>query len=150
MNLSKNFPVADFTKSEVAERRGLNNEMAERETINARELCSAILQPVRDALGPVVVRSGYRSYEVNKAVGGKPNSQHLHGMAADIEITGMDNEKLAEWIYKNIPIWDQLILEFYTPGVPNSGWVHVSFNPDGLNRKQSLIINKSGTRGWKP
>lgn len=150
MKLSKNFTLTELTKSQTAERLGLDNQPDDRALANLRVLCEKVLQPVRDALGPVVINSGYRSYEVNKAVGGVSTSQHLHGMAADIECPGMDNAALATWIYHNIPLYDQLILEFYRPGVPDSGWVHVSINPTGVNRKEALIINKSGKRAWKP
>lgn len=150
MKLSKNFTLTELTKSQAAERLGLDNQPDDRALANLRILCEKVLQPVRDALGPVVINSGYRSFEVNRAVGGVATSQHLHGMAADIECPGMDNAALATWIYQNIQVWDQLILEFYTPGVPDSGWVHVSLNPVGVNRKEALIINKSGKRAWKP
>lgn len=150
MKLSKNFTLAEMTKSQAAERLNLDNQPDDRALANLQALCAMVLQPVRDALGPIVINSGYRSFDVNKAVGGVATSQHMHGMAADIECPGMDNADLATWIYNNIPIWDQLILEFYVPGVPQSGWVHVSVNPCGVNRKDALIINKSGKRTWKP
>ena len=150
MRLSKNFTLSELTKSQSAERLNLDNTPNAETIDNLRFLCDHILQPIRNALGPLVVSSGYRSHALNRAIGGSATSQHMLGLAADIECPGMDNQKLAEWIYKNIPIWDQLILEFYTPGQPQSGWVHVSINPQGVNRKQSLIINKQGTRSWSP
>lgn len=150
MNLSKNFPEWEFCKSQAAERLGINNVMASEDRENAKALCAAVLQPTRDALGIITVNSGYRNYVVNRAVGGQDTSQHLHGMAADIESPTLTNTELATWIYKNIPVWDQLILEFVNPNVPGSGWVHVSFNRKGINRKEALMINKQGKFKWRP
>jgi len=78
---------------------------------------------VRDKFGPVIISSGYRSKELNAAIGGSVTSQHSIGEAADFEVPGLDNKKLADWIKDNLK-FDQLILEFYKDGDPNSGWVH--------------------------
>jgi zinc D-Ala-D-Ala carboxypeptidase len=73
-------------------------------------------------------------------LGGSATSDHCKGFAADIEIPGIANAELAEWIKDNCE-FRQLILEFYTVGVPDSGWVHVSFNPAD-NKKQVLTATK--------
>ena len=70
--------------------------------------------------------------------------QGTKGLAADIEIPGVSNKELAEYIESNLP-FDQLILEFYNGVDPNSGWVHVSYVDDDKNRKQTLTINANGT-----
>jgi len=72
-------------------------------------------------------------------------------MAADFELFGIDNNKVSDWIKENL-MFDQLILEYYIPGRPNSGWVHVSYNPDiNLNRKEYLMaIKKDGKTEYKP
>ena len=62
--------------------------------------------------------------------------------AADFEIGGVDNKELATWISKNTT-FDQLILEFYNEGDPNSGWVHCSA-VKGEPRKQVLRASKVG------
>ena len=87
------------------------------------------------------VTSGYRSAKLNAAIGGSSKSQHSKGEAADFEITGLDNYELAEWIQSFIPEFDQLILEFYTSGDQNSGWIHCSYSRE-KNRKQVLTANK--------
>ena len=74
---------------------------------------------------PVAISSGYRSPELCEAIGSSAKSQHAKGEAADFEIPGVDNMQLAMWISKNTK-FDQLILEYYEPGDPNSGWVHCS------------------------
>ena len=72
-----------------------------------------------------------------EAIGSSKNSQHAKGEAADFEVAGVSNFKLASWIESNLP-YDQLILEFYTGG--NTGWIHCSYVPDG--RKESLTYDK--------
>jgi zinc D-Ala-D-Ala carboxypeptidase len=144
MNLTANFSLHELTKSETALRMGLDNTPNEEEIANLKLLCEKVLQPVRDHYGKgVKVNSAFRSLAVNAAAGGvqgaKP-SDHTRGMAADIEIPGVANADLAQWIMDNLE-YTQLILEFYTPGIPDSGWVHVSFNPDDL-RKQELTATK--------
>ena len=124
MNLSAHFTLAEFTASEVAARRGLDNRMPDELIPDAIALCENVLEPARAALGPIRVNSGYRSKKVNSAVGGAWGSQHTLGQAADIITLGINVRMfdLFEYIYKNLP-FDQLIWEF------SGSWVHVSFAP---------------------
>ena len=141
MQLSKNFSLNELTKSETALRHDLDNTPPPEAIECLRALCDNILQPVRDHFGKSVrVNSGYRHPNVNAKVGGSKTSDHCKGMAADIEIAGVPNHELAQWIADNLE-YRQIILEFYTRGVPDSGWVHVSFNPDD-NKKQLLTATK--------
>ena len=141
MNLTKNFTLSEMTKSETALRHGMDNTPSNSEIENLRALCENVLQPVRDHYGKgVKVNSGYRHPLVNSKVGGSTTSDHCKGFAADIEIPGVANADLAQWIADNCE-FRQLILEFYTVGVPDSGWVHVSFNPAD-NKKQVLTATK--------
>jgi hypothetical protein len=141
MNLSPNFSLHELTKSETALRLDLDNTPDEQATENLRLLCEKVLQPVRDHFGKgVKVNSAYRSPESNAAVGGSKTSDHCKGMAADIEIPGVANADLAQFIMDNLE-YTQLILEFYTPGIPDSGWVHVSYDPANL-KKQELTATK--------
>jgi len=137
MRLSKNFTMAEFTKSQTAERKGIDNTPQGEHLEAAKALFENVVQPVRDHFGPTVINSGYRSPDLNEAVGGSSRSQHCKGEAADIEVPGTPNAELAEWIRDNLE-FDQLILEFYTPGIPDSGWVHVSYLADGDNRGECL------------
>ena len=121
MKLSTNFSLSELTKSESASRLGLDNDPTQEIISSLQALVNHILQPVRDKFGPVVVTSGYRSPEVNKAIGGSATSDHCKGQAADFEVLGKDNRELAIWIAENMQ-FTQLILEFYKPGVPDSGW----------------------------
>jgi zinc D-Ala-D-Ala carboxypeptidase len=141
MNLTKNFTLEEMTKSETALRYDIDNTPNEQEISAMKLLAEKVLQPVRDHFGKgVKVNSGFRNQDVNQKVGGSRNSDHTRGQACDIEIPGVPNAELAEWIKDNLE-FNQLILEFYTPGVPDSGWVHVSYIPED-NKKQVLTATK--------
>jgi hypothetical protein len=119
MKLSKNFSLKELTKSTTAVRHNIDNTPDQEQLINLAVLVNCVLQPVRDAHGRVDVNSG----------------------AADIECPAISNMELAEWIRDNLE-FDQLILEFYTPSDPASGWVHVSYNKEE-NRKRVLRAVKN-------
>ena len=141
MKLSKNFTLSELTKSQTAVRKNIKNEPSTAHVENLIHLAETVLQPVRDHFGkPVVISSGYRSPELCEAIGSSSKSQHARGEAADFEIPGVDNMQLAMWINKNTD-FDQLILEFYEPGDPNSGWVHCSAVKEG-SRAQVLKASK--------
>lgn len=148
--LTKNFSLAEMVKSETALRNNLDNTPGEAEIANLKVLAEKVLQPVRDHFGKgVKVNSGFRHPDVNAAVGGSKTSDHCRGQAADIEIPGVPNAELAEWIKANLQ-FTQLILEFYTPGIPDSGWVHVSYNPDNLKKQDMTAIKKDGKTVYLP
>lgn len=141
MKLTPNFTLSEMTKSDTALRLDMDNTPNAVQMENLKTLCEKVLQPVRDHFGKgVKVNSGFRHPQVNAAVGGSKTSDHCKGMAADIEIPGVANGDLAQWIVDNLE-FRQVILEFYTPGVPDSGWVHVSFNSED-NKKQVLTAAK--------
>lgn len=148
--LTKNFSLAEMTKSETALRLGLENELDADQLNNLLLLCGNVLQPVRDHFGKgVKVNSALRTLPVNRAIGSSDSSHHVKGMAADIEIPGVANAKLAEYIRDNLP-FTQLILEFYTPGVPDSGWVHVSYDPQNLKKQVMTAVKKDGKTVYLP
>ena len=141
MNLSDNFSLLELTKSQTAERKGIDNTPSPEHQENLKLLCTHILQPVRDHFERVVsVSSGYRSPELCTAIGSKITSQHAKGQAADFEIYGLSNRELSIWIHENLE-YDQLILEYWKKEEPSSGWVHCSFD-DRVNRKQYLKAYK--------
>ena len=150
MQLTNNFSLHELTKSETALRMGFDNTPGEAETEALRLLCEKVLQPVRDHYGKgVKVNSGFRSPESNAAVGGSKTSDHCLGRAADIEIPGVPNAELAQWIMDNLE-YTQLILEFYTPGIPDSGWVHVSYDPDNLKKQELTAMKVAGKTQYVP
>jgi zinc D-Ala-D-Ala carboxypeptidase len=149
VNLSKNFTLQEYIKSQTALRQGIDNTPSDEHLENAKKLFEMVVQPVRDHFGVTVINSGYRGPALNAAVGGAASSQHCKGEAVDIECPGTPNYDVARWIEDNLD-YDQLILEFYTPGIPDSGWVHVSYKSTD-NRKQSLTAMKEdGKTVYKP
>jgi hypothetical protein len=150
MNLTKNFTLSEMTKSETALRHGMDNIPGAVEIANLTTLAGKVLQPIRDHFAKGVhVGSGFRHPEVNAKVGGSKTSDHCNGMAADIEIPGVPNAELAEWIKDNLE-YTQLILEFYTPGIPDSGWVHVSYDPGNLKKQDMTAVKKDGKTVYLP
>lgn len=150
MKLTNNFTLEELTKSETALRRGLDNTPTDDVVANLRILSEKVLQPVRDHFAKgVKVNSGYRAPEVNAAVGGSKTSDHCLGMAADIEIPGLPNAELAQWIEANLE-YTQVILEFYTQGVPDSGWVHVSYDPKNLKKQSLTAVKREGKTVYLP
>ena len=149
MNLTRNFTLSELTKSDTAIRKGINNNPSAAQIEKLKLLCENILQPVRDHFGRVKVTSGFRSPELCLAIGSSQNSQHARAEAADFECPGVDNAELADWIKRELP-YDQLILEFYTPGEPNSGWIHCSYT-EGTPRASFLHAFRSeGKTKYKP
>ena len=150
MKLTENFNLNELTKSQTAERKGIDNTPSAEHQENLKSLCEMILQPIRDHFGQVVsVSSGYRSPELCVAIGSSTQSQHAKGQASDFEIFGVSNKELADWIDENLD-YDQLILEYWKESDPNSGWVHCSFSLNG-NRKQYLRAYKNeGKTKYEP
>ena len=140
--LSKNFTLNEYVKSQTALRKSIDNSIESTEHLEAAEaLFADVVQKVRDHFGPTIITSGYRSPALNEAIGGSSNSQHGKGEAVDIEVPGISTVDLAKWIENNL-LFDQLILEFYTPGIPDSGWVHVSYRDTEDNRMQTLTATR--------
>ena len=150
MKLTANFSLSELTKSQTAERKGIDNTPSAEHQENLKSLCTAILQPIRDHFSRVVtISSGYRSPELCEAIGSSSKSQHARGEAADFEIFGLSNKTLADYIDQNLH-YDQLILEYWNESDPNSGWVHCSF-AEGQNRKQYLRAYKEdGKTKYEP
>ena len=141
MQLSKHFKLEEFTKSMTATRKGIDNTPGAGDIKNLGDVCYEILEPVRAKFDkPITVTSGYRSEALCEAIGSKKTSQHAKGQAVDFEIAGVPNIQTAYWIQNNCD-FDQLILEFYKPDDPAGGWVHVSYNEKGANRKQILTFD---------
>ena len=134
MKLSNNFYLDEFIISQVAERHGYRNEPNEKQTENLKLLCRNVLQPLREIIDvPIFINSGFRSFDVNAAVGGKFNSQHLEGKAADFIVPSMNLVDVFNIILQKLS-FDQLIYEF-------GKWIHISWNGE-LNRKDVMISKK--------
>lgn len=176
--LSTNFTVADGTKSAEATRRGISNEPTPEMVENMRRVATEILEPVMAHFGKrPTINSWLRVEALEKAINwggdneksafalwckkrGKPVSDaswpayfatksHPKGEACDFEVAGVDNKDLAHWCRDNLPSYDQIICEFYKPGVPDSGWVHGSIS-GGRNRRELFTIDGTGTKPGLP
>ena len=129
MKLTQNFSLSELTRSQTATRRGIDNQPNDEQLANLVALCECALQPIRDHFKTSVrISSGLRVPELNAAIGGSTTSDHCRGMAADIEVPPVDNLELARWIEGSGLAFRQLILEYYD-GTPDSGWIHVSYDP---------------------
>lgn len=140
MKISKHFALSEMTVSDTAARRGLKNIPFGKQLENLRETAEK-MDAIREHLGrPIIVTSGYRSPEVNAAVGGSKTSAHCHGLAVDFTCPGFGTPlEVARAISKMGIEFDQLIHEF-------GSWVHIGFaEPGKPSRKQILTINKRGT-----
>lgn len=136
MMLTRSFSLQELSKSRTAKNRGWDNTPPPYAVENLKLLCEHVLQPVRDHFNlPVVISSGYRSANVNRAEGGSHSSQHLIGQAADFEIMGVHNADIWRFIKANLE-YDQLIAEHLQLDDPNAGWIHVSYSDN--NRKQAI------------
>ena len=141
MRLSKHFTLEEMTKSQIAARNGLANIPGPGEVKNLENVCYEILEPVRAKYEkPVLITSGFRSLEVNRKLGSSDSSQHCKGQAVDFEIAGVPNIKVAYWLQANVD-FDQLILEYYRADDDQHGWIHVSYNEKGANRKKVLTFD---------
>ena len=137
MRLSNNFSLSEFTRSDTAKRLGIENECSSVEQVlNLAYLCHMVLQPLRDKFGPIRINSGYRCLELNRAVGGVKNSQHMRGEAADIHLPSRAKGQEYMAFMKTLPVFDQLIWEEKRGTI----WIHVSAKRLGKNRRQIKSI----------
>tara|TARA_B100000287_G_scaffold253580_1_gene238259 strand:- start:32 stop:490 length:459 start_codon:yes stop_codon:yes gene_type:complete len=139
MRLSKNFTLSEITKSNTAKRLGIKNAPNKEHLSNMQILIRDLIQPMRDALGPIRISSGYRSPVLNRAIGGSTKSQHCKGQAVDLQFWEkgeMCNKKVYDWVLKEGIEFDQMINEF------DYAWIHISLRPDNKNRKMVLEAYK--------
>jgi hypothetical protein len=142
MKLSEHLDLSEVTRSDMAKRKGVSNMPTPEHIENFKKLAENIFEPIRKHFGvPIMISSGYRSKELNKAIGGATSSQHLLGQALDLDMdgtkNGVTNKMVFDYIKANLN-FDQLINEF------DYSWVHVSYNPSGKQRKQILNAVKVG------
>ena len=146
MQISKHLSLAEVSRSETAKRKGINNTPSGEHLENFKKLAENVFEPIREHFGvPIHISSGYRSKELNSAIGGSSTSQHCQGEAIDIDMDGskggVTNKMVFDFIKDNL-VFDQMIWEFGTDKNPD--WVHVSYESTGKQRKQILKAVKSG------
>lgn len=152
MQLSKHLSLAEVTRSDSAKRNGISNQPTAEHLENFKKLAVNIFEPIREHFGvPILISSGYRSKELNAAIGGSATSQHCQGEAIDIDMDGsgtISNADVFNYIKDELN-FDQLIWEFGTDKNPD--WVHVSYESTGKQRKQILKAVKVGGKTlYKP
>ena len=139
--VTMHFTIEELYASKTAKEKGINNMPSVREMVNLIYLAAYVLEPLRKAMGePIKIGSGFRCQQLNRAVGGVSNSQHLTGQAADLCIDG-DLKKGKRWfnyIKDHLP-FDQLIWE-HNPKT-GSYWVHVSFVYPDFGKNRRKVIN---------
>ncbi len=138
MRLSKNFVLSEITRSNTAKRLGIDNEPTKKDLENLQRIVTNLLQPLRNHLGPIRISSGYRSKELNRAIGGSNKSQHSKGEALDIQFWKegqMCNKEVYDWIIDNAVEFDQMINEF------DFAWIHISLKKC-KNRREVLEAYK--------
>jgi hypothetical protein len=143
--LTPHFTLEEFTFSQTAARKGIDNTPHEGILDNLCVLANG-MEDVRNLLNaPIHISSGYRCFALNDAIGSKPTSQHVQGLACDFTASRSGTPEIifADIITSDIP-YDQVILEF-------DRWIHISFVEDGgTPRKQALIINGEGAMIYQP
>ena len=145
MKLSEHLDLSEVTRSESAKRKGISNMPTEAHIANIKLLAEKIFEPIRNHFRcPIIISSGYRSKELNAAIGGSLTSQHCQGEAIDIDMdgtpNGVTNRMVFDYIKDNLE-FDQLIYEFGDSNNPD--WVHVSYESTGKQRKQILRATRS-------
>lgn len=128
MRLTKNFTLDELCVTST----GLPNRPDAQQTEKLLYLAWYILQPVRDRFGAIRITSGYRSPEVNRAIGGSMSSQHVLGEAADIQVPGADLREVYVWMRDNLR-YGQLIYE----SRDGKEWIHVSLPRVG---KKNMMV----------
>lgn len=141
----KYFSINELTRSDTAIRKGIKNIPTESAKNNLTELIETILDPLREAWGaPIKVTSGYRSWQLNKAIGGSTTSAHALGYAADlVPINKPMNEFkvfVKNWLISNNLQFDQYIDEHSG----NSEWVHIGLKNNAGKQRKQFLLYKSG------
>jgi zinc D-Ala-D-Ala carboxypeptidase len=152
--LSPHFSYLELTRSDTGLRLGIDNIPTPEHLNNLILVCENVLEPVRKAFGPVRVNSGYRCLALNMAINPMTStinkiSKHCTGQAVDFEVDGIPNATLAGWCVANLPDYEQIILEFYTPGQPNSGWVHTGYVIGDQKKQVFTAVKENGSTVYK-
>lgn len=129
----KYFTIEEMCRSAKAEAMRIDNTPPRDAVMALETLVECVLDPLREAYGnPIIVNSGYRCELLNEAVGGRRNSQHKKGEAADITVGSKEGNK---WLFNYIRDhldYDQLIDEY------DYSWVHVSYDAGRCNRREII------------
>jgi len=136
MQLSKNFKLNEFTASQTATRKGIDNTPAA-PIIERLRMLANTLEQVRNLLGDNSIRisSGYRCLALNRAIGSGDSSAHVQGYAVDFTCPNFGTPKeVANKIAQSDIKYDQIIYE--------GTWIHLSVDP--RNRRDVLTATFKG------
>jgi len=155
MKLSKNFTLQELTRSNTALRLGIDNTPSKEGIMKLTILATSVLQLLRDRIGALRITSGYRSPELNTAIGGSNKSQHTKCEAVDIQYVKrgrMDNLLIYQALIDLDIDFDQCILEFgdstATSDPTSPAWIHLSYKITD-NRRQVLVAYKDDNNKTK-
>lgn len=141
--IMKYFSISEMIRSDTARRLGIDNTPPDSIKKNLTLFIEKVLDPIREDWGsPIIVSSGYRCPELNKAVGGVKTSGHLYGYCADLQVKG-DLRKFSnfviEWMKEHQMKYDQIIWE----KCGNVTWLHFCWiGKDGKQRMKCFDIVK--------
>ena len=134
MNLSEHFSLEELTFSQTATRKGINNEPSEAVKANLAVLAKGLERVRAILLSPIHISSGYRSVELNRAIGGSSKSAHMDGFAADFTAPAFGcPEAIVRQLKRTGIQCDQCIME--------QNWVHISFAPAMRNQFLTATFN---------
>ncbi|MDD7317841.1 MAG: D-Ala-D-Ala carboxypeptidase family metallohydrolase [Prevotella sp.] len=135
VRLTEHFTLKEMCQSGTAVRMSIDNVPDEKTVERLKALCVNVLEPTRRRFGVLRVTSGYRCPQLNKAVNGAQNSQHMRGEAADIHVSSMEvGRKMYDFIKKNTA-FDQLIFEHSKS--TGATWLHVSYS-EARSRRHAI------------
>ena len=138
----KYFTIEELYRSKTAKQLKINNVPSEEIIEHLTLLVNCLLDPLREEWGsPIIVNSGYRCPQLNKAIDGAKTSAHMSGWAADIRPQNGKMKEFKEFVVKFVEnkFWDQLILE----KSGNTEWIHISlYNNSGKQREQIFSLEK--------
>lgn len=134
--IPKDFSIGEFFYSKTAEVENIRNTTSNVLIIHRLTLLAGFMQYLRNIVNvPIYINSGYRCYDLNKAVKGVPNSHHLDGTACDFPYP--DCGRLID--FKNL-LKSLKSYGYLTEFVDHRVWVHIAINPKRMSYPQSLLL----------
>lgn len=144
MNLSEHLTLDEMLRSQTAARKGIPNVPTPTIVARMEVLAQTVFEPVRALLGvPLQVNSGYRSPELNKAVGGAKDSAHTRGEAVDIVPLGISLREAFDKIRASPILYDQLLEE-----CGPTGWLHIAIAREGAMPRRQVMLASGGPGHW--
>jgi hypothetical protein len=144
-NLSPHFLLSEFLLAPGAIRAGVPNVPTRIDINHLVELCHDTLEPLREALGPIIITSGFRSPAVNASIpGASATSAHMEGSAADLHLLKHTLREGLDWLASHtlVPL-DQVIYEY-------GSWLHVGRRAGRIALPRRQVLMKFADEGYRP